>query len=991
MGRNACANSPSSTSPLGSLRARVACAYPLPADRRADRLGAQRGRGLEDAACRTALADLCVQPRRADRGRQWGPDERFARAYREDSDLALRLYGRWLGAGAWPARRSCTAWRSAGPWAEPRRKQAGNADDVLMDAIHGRGWRERAGSAARAACAPTWPPPRWAPPRSAPCWRTALASRPAFAAGAGAAMGELAWRRIAPVPRDAREIATMAATSAMLPASAAGTTCAAAPRPCPAPLSAAPAAPRPAGPLLRSSTATARWWSTSPTTRSRARRAAPRRGRALDRRSPRTCALVVISNQSGIAPRRCSRRPRSPAVARSRERRLRAARLRSGATARTAPTPLRVPQAAPGPAPAGGAAPRRWAPIAAPSWATSPVTSRPRRPPARAAQLGAPTSAPAPEEIPSRRPRASRPKHPRRAACRPCCLGPALITHVLYAVRTTPATCCWPVPPCAPWPRARQRVTLLCGPAGAEAARLLPGVDEAAGPGRRVDRGPSAAGAPATTSSAAIDEPAALRALTECSNLICVFHQSPLPLALLLRMAGVAVYRRDLSEDYPGRCSTSLTTCPTSRMARHGAASPCGEPRHGLHAACCDDDRLRAARPSRPRPAATGHVVVHPGASVPARAWAPDGHAALVRALARRGRRAIVDGAPERAGPHPSRRGDRRAGPRRAHVAGRAGGPAGRCRMHRGGNTGPRTWPRRRHAGRLAVRAHGPGGALAPVGGAARAAAVAVPCAGCRARACPVPGHRASTTCGSRTSWPRSTGSARTTGRWRHEDPALARPRLVDHGARAGPPRVPPCRWLPVRGPDGRGRAHLGLAGERRRGHARAGAPPTGRRHSPAPGRARAPRARMARGPADAHGVPGTQRAAGPDRGYAPPAADRDDLVVVHVTHFNDLFWDCGRHARRASSSTAWSIPATATRGDVPRAAVVINEAAPARARDGDRPARGASSRGVRRPLRHGRRALGGRRSMPQPACTTRSPSAGSICTRSGGPRSGSR
>ncbi|MEI4908331.1 hypothetical protein Q8G40_30065, partial [Klebsiella pneumoniae] len=23
-------------------------------------------------------------------------------------------------------------------------------------------------------------------------------------------------------------------------------------------------------------------------------------------------------------------------------------------------------------------------------------------------------------------------------------------------------------------------------------------------------------------------------------------------------------------------------------------------------------------------------------------------------------------------------------------------------------------------------------------------------------------------------------------------------------------------------------------------------------------------------------------------------AADRDDLVVVHVTHFNDLFWDCG-------------------------------------------------------------------------------------------------
>jgi hypothetical protein len=27
------------------------------------------------------------------------------------------------------------------------------------------------------------------------------------------------------------------------------------------------------------------------------------------------------------------------------------------------------------------------------------------------------------------------------------------------------------------------------------------------------------------------------------------------------------------------------------------------------------------------------------------------------------------------------------------------------------------------------------------------------------------------------------------------------------------------------------------------------------------------------------------------------PAADRDDLVVVHVTYFNDLFWDCGGDA----------------------------------------------------------------------------------------------
>src|SRR5688572_13483297 len=29
------------------------------------------------------------------------------------------------------------------------------------------------------------------------------------------------------------------------------------------------------------------------------------------------------------------------------------------------------------------------------------------------------------------------------------------------------------------------------------------------------------------------------------------------------------------------------------------------------------------------------------------------------------------------------------------------------------------------------------------------------------------------------------------------------------------------------------------------------------------------------------------------------PAADRDDLLLVHVTHFNDLFWDAGSTATR--------------------------------------------------------------------------------------------
>jgi glycosyltransferase involved in cell wall biosynthesis len=51
-------------------------------------------------------------------------------------------------------------------------------------------------------------------------------------------------------------------------------------------------------------------------------------------------------------------------------------------------------------------------------------------------------------------------------------------------------------------------------------------------------------------------------------------------------------------------------------------------------------------------------------------------------------------------------------------------------------------------------------------------------------------------------------------------------------------------------------------------------------------------------------------------------AADRDDLVVVHVTHFNDLFWDCG------STPTHGVVdPGDRYTGEVPAAAVVINEA----------------------------------------------------------------
>jgi hypothetical protein len=56
------------------------------------------------------------------------------------------------------------------------------------------------------------------------------------------------------------------------------------------------------------------------------------------------------------------------------------------------------------------------------------------------------------------------------------------------------------------------------------------------------------------------------------------------------------------------------------------------------------------------------------------------------------------------------------------------------------------------------------------------------------------------------------------------------------------------------------------------------------------------------------------------------PVADRDDLVLVHVTHFNALFWDAGATPQTVIEH---GIPDPGARytGELPRAAVVINEA----------------------------------------------------------------
>jgi hypothetical protein len=56
------------------------------------------------------------------------------------------------------------------------------------------------------------------------------------------------------------------------------------------------------------------------------------------------------------------------------------------------------------------------------------------------------------------------------------------------------------------------------------------------------------------------------------------------------------------------------------------------------------------------------------------------------------------------------------------------------------------------------------------------------------------------------------------------------------------------------------------------------------------------------------------------------PAADRPELTLVHVTHFNDLFWDAGSTPTRVIEHGIVD-PGYRYTGELPRAAVVVNEA----------------------------------------------------------------
>jgi hypothetical protein len=65
----------------------------------------------------------------------------------------------------------------------------------------------------------------------------------------------------------------------------------------------------------------------------------------------------------------------------------------------------------------------------------------------------------------------------------------------------------------------------------------------------------------------------------------------------------------------------------------------------------------------------------------------------------------------------------------------------------------------------------------------------------------------------------------------------------------------------------------------------------------------------------------------GPVNGLRHLAADRPELTVVHVTHFNELFWDTGRTPTTVIEHGIVD-PGERYTGELPRVAAVINEAA---------------------------------------------------------------
>jgi glycosyltransferase involved in cell wall biosynthesis len=142
-----------------------------------------------------------------------GFDERFRRAYREDSDFALRL-----GARGWRLERGgrqATHPVQPAPWWISVAAQRGNRDDALMRSLHGTRWRRDRGRRGRHAVITG---AAMTAALLASTGHRRLAVVPAAIWLGGTA--EFATTRIAPGPRGASELGTMVLTSVMIPPAA---------------------------------------------------------------------------------------------------------------------------------------------------------------------------------------------------------------------------------------------------------------------------------------------------------------------------------------------------------------------------------------------------------------------------------------------------------------------------------------------------------------------------------------------------------------------------------------------------------------------------------------------------------------------------------------------------------------------------------------------------------------------------------------------------
>jgi ADP-heptose:LPS heptosyltransferase len=185
------------------------------------------------------------------------------------------------------------------------------------------------------------------------------------------------------------------------------------------------------------------------------------------------------------------------------------------------------------------------------------------------------------------------------------------------------------------------RVAFLAGPAGAAAAALLPGVHrviKCAIPWIDPDPGPTEM----RTLARVIGSVKAL--YTDEAVIFTSFHQSPLPMALVLRLAGVRRISA-ISDDYPG----SLLD------VRHQVVSDMPEAERnlslvraaGFHLPAGDGGRLAVRGPLPDTTELTGggrYVVVHPGASVPARRPSAPALGTIVAGLTAAGHRVVITG-----------------------------------------------------------------------------------------------------------------------------------------------------------------------------------------------------------------------------------------------------------------------------------------------------------------------------------------------------------